>query len=463
MGEEKLEIIDVHTHLFNLNHLPVRGILQSYGIPYPVAVLAAILLRQFTNKPRKRNFDSSLFNELESSFPLELLNAKENTVIDHISVNTRQDTFFDPMFQFHLLEAIEKGHIELEPDLKSFAFGNQGLAEDWDSKIYSIVKKILDLIKDGFEYIKWFFFMMRSEEEILKMLISSYGDDVGHFVFHMMDPQYFFAGKPRLSMKSKIRRMKKFINRSNGRLIGFVAFNPKRRTKKGMELIKYALNNGFSGVKFYPPMGYRASQNDEDIDGYYKIPNGQKIEQRVLNFFRFCVNEERDVPVFTHCTPSGFQAKPYKKSGVSSDPRFWENLLKMPGMKNLRLCLGHAGGEKGWASGSEEVFENSYAYKVYQLCINYPNVYCEVGFLAHIKNDDEKKNFINRLVDLFTRNEGEFHFADKIMYGSDWHILFNDGLQVDYHKEFLEIFQNETLSKFKQKFFSLNAKRYLKL
>lgn len=462
MNTTKLSIIDIHTHLFNLNYLPVRGILQSYGIPYPVAALTAFLLKQITDNP-KNKLNKTFFDEELDSFPIELLKADDDDIINHLSMNVSEETFFHPTFQLHLNNAIIQGYIDIDDESKSFIYGEEKFSFEFiQQKIFSIVKKILELLKDGFDYIKWFFFMMRSEDKILNMLLSSYSNDVDQFVFHMMDPRYFFPGKPRLSMKDKIKRMHKLIQENENKLIGFVAFNPKRRTKKGIELIEYALKKGFKGVKFYPPLGYRASQNEKQIKEYYDIPNGKKIEARVSNFFEYCVDGNRDIPVFTHCTPDGFEAVPQKNSGRSSDPIFWENLLNKPGMKNLRVCLGHAGGEKGWAASNEEDFINSYAYKVYQLCIKFPNVYCEVGFLAHIKNDSERKNFIKRLQNLFSKKEGDFHFAKKIMYGSDWHILFNDGLQLDYHKEFINIFRSDILCDYKQDFFALNAKRYLK-
>ncbi|WP_062060667.1 amidohydrolase family protein [Aquimarina longa] len=457
------KIIDVHTHIFNLNYLPVRGVLQAYGTPYPIAVAVAFIFRQFTNKPSSIKSDKRFFDESLDSFPLEYLKADEAIVINHIASGVSREIFFHPTVQDNIQDAIDQGYLSLDDESLTMVKGLKEIDIDIDEKIFRIIKKVLALLKDGFHYLKWFFFMMRSEKSIVEMLLRSYGDDVDHFVFHMIDSHHFFNGRSRLRIKDQINRMKALMDKHNGKLIGFVPFNPKRRTAKGIKLVKYGLDRGFTGVKFYPPLGYRATSNEECIAGYPDVKNGRKLEKRIHNFFRFCVKEGNDIPVFTHCTPTGFQANPKEKSGRNADPMFWERLLSKPKFNTLRVCLGHAGGEQGWETANDADFDQSYAKKVYELCITYPNVYCEVGFLAHIKKGVPRQNFIKRLQDLFLRDEGEYSFFDKVMYGSDWHILFNDGIQLAYHKEFLSIFENAILKDYKEQFFFLNAQRYLKI
>lgn len=460
MENQKLEIIDIHTHIFNLNSLPLRGILQAHKVPHSLAATVALLFKMLTKKSHNRSHKETFFNENDDAFSLELISANEDTVIEYLSHQVTDDMFYNPSFQKKLELTIIEDNLKLDDDLLAFLFNDKSTNNFAPSNMISrIVRKIFDAIKDVFHYIKWFFFMARSEEKIIQKLYDSYGKDINKFAFMMMDADHFFEGRARLSMKQKVKNMRHHIRNNSGRLIGFVAYNPRRPNNEGMFIVKDAIENGFSGVKFYPPLGYRASQNDKQKHNYPNVFNGGNVEKNVNTFFEYCL--KYDVPVFTHCTPEGFEAIP-KKSGVQSDPIFWEYRLKEMEQTDLRLCLGHAGGEEGWATKSDEKFRKSYAYKVYELCTTYPNVYCEVGFLAHIKDETEKNNFIQRLQNLISSNKGKYDFGKKIMFGSDWHILFNCGLELNYHKRFIEIFSNPILSDYKVDFFAENAKRYLK-
>src|SRR5690606_17743975 len=159
------------------------------------------------------------------------------------------------------------------------------------------------------------------------------------------------------------------IQNSNGKLIGFFPYDPFRKNQ-GLEVLKASLKAGkFKGVKFYPPMGYNTCSNKDEW-----------INEINMKLFTFCAGN--GVPIFTHCTPTGFEVR--KGSGINADPRHWENILE--NFPDLKLCLGHAGGVEGWFQklGANEDFpKNSngniyYAETVYNLCTRFKNVYCEV-------------------------------------------------------------------------------------
>ena len=128
-------------------------------------------------------------------------------------------------------------------------------------------------------------------------------------------------------------------------------------------------------------MGYRPWDNVED-----------GLQQRVSDFLHACV--EWDVPIFTHCSPRGFQAK--KGWGLNSNPKYWANALAQETLKGLRLCLGHAGGGKqkntfdgneleswGWNAQTPDQWDHddNFARTVVDLCRTYENVYCGTGHL----------------------------------------------------------------------------------
>ena len=102
--------------------------------------------------------------------------------------------------------------------------------------------------------------------------------------------------------------------------------------------------------------------------------------------------------------------------------------------------------------------------EAHKLCLNYPNVYCEVGIHYQVANAALAARFAARMQELATHpcKDGKHTFADKIMYGSDWFmpILEPPGTYLD---AFLRIFQTKELGCYYDRFFSKNAMAYLKL
>ncbi|WP_178988503.1 amidohydrolase family protein [Winogradskyella schleiferi] len=467
------KIIDIHTHVFNLNYLPIRGVLQAHGVPKKAAKILEIILLKLTNSSYfedKSNYDYKfLLDDTIPNFSQSLLDLSDKDVCrdlieravlhpdigSNVKIRVALESLnFDDFESSSLFQ--NKWYIDLQDANLNFTVGN-------DRWLVSKLAYLIDKFMSGFYHLKWFRFMMRSEKYIYNNLIQNY-DNIGLFIFHMMDADKFFHGKRKhsatagFSIDYKIEKMQKLIKHSEGKLIGFVPFNPKR--KDGLKLVVEALKfDGFKGVKFYPPLGYRATLN----------PNNT-IEKRIDKFFKYC--ETNNVPVFTHCTPTGFEAVP-KVSGLNSDPYYWEQLLKT--YPDLILCLGHAGGVEGWFDPFEEnqLFPReidangndilTYAEKVYNLCISYKNVYCEVAFLDHVHNTEQKKNFKKRLKYLLELQTPNYLFKNKIMYGSDFHILFNHGIQYNYHDQYLEILKDIALQELIDKFFFKNAEAYLKI
>lgn len=179
-------------------------------------------------------------------------------------------------------------------------------------------------------------------------------------------------------------------------------------------------------------MGYRAAGNTDAA-----------IEASCDAFFSYCV--ANDVPVFTHCTPKGFQAR--AESGANGNPRYWK--LALEKHPQLRICFGHAGGgrqkngivdSRGWvAQGGEWHSDGNWARAVVELCRTYENAYCEFGHLDALIGESKKEreafvmNFIREMKD----SSGSNPFARKCMYGSD-SVMPN---MLRHTKDFLEAFR----------------------
>ena len=458
-------IIDVHTHIFNLKYLPIRGVVESFKVPSVVAIGIEYILLKATDESNLNGFTKG-FLKLDNNandFSRQLDSLVDDEIAEDIAARINEETFLSPEVQDAIIHFENQESYGLDDStnyLEELSLV-KGKESEMALFIFRRLKKLLLGYQKIKHHLKWFRFMMRSEKTIYKNLNKDYGH-IKTRVFHMMDPMFFFSGKPTFSIEEKIEKMQYFLKKTNHKMIGFVPYNPRRDNH--LEIVRDAIQNkGFSGIKFYPPMGYRPAQNTKLGDDYApNVKDGALMENRIVKLFEYAVDKR--IPVFAHCTPDGFEAVP-GESGRNSHPKFWEELLYQHKFSKLKICLGHAGGADGWFARTEEKFDNSFAKGVYELCTTYENVYCEVGFLADIKDASSLPYFRKRLQKLFEKDveESKYDFKKKIMFGSDWHILFNHGIHKRYDKAFDRLFNADILKDYKEDFFSGNAKQYLNL
>ena len=241
-----------------------------------------------------------------------------------------------------------------------------------------------------------------------------YYPDTTHFVVHMMDMDSFYAGSSKLNyVKDQIPRLAAMARQSQGRLLPFVAFDPTR--SDAVAVVSNAVQtHGFRGVKFYPPSGYRPLHNTED-----DVPPGTDpahVEAMIRNLYDYCTGE--GIPIFTHCQPEGMDARP--GSGGLSHPYGWRDVLReYPG---LRLCIGHAGGEPAWFKAGLSDEDAEWRRETVRLCCEYEHVYCEVGHLDDLTDVAARQRFGSRLAEA-RETKGPYSFPDKVMYGSDYHLI----------------------------------------
>jgi predicted TIM-barrel fold metal-dependent hydrolase len=326
----------------------------------------------------------------------------------------------------------------MTPAAEGFALDGNAPARDFTTLLSRLndvdVTGLFDTVGD---FIRWVGFLTHDEQSIMRQLFETYPVDL--YVHHMMDMQHYYSpGKCYYKFNAdQINRMRKLVEIGEGRLLTFVAWSPKRRND--VELVRETVTNGGAiGVKVYPPSGYQANEAMNDA------------------LWALCL--ERHIPVFTHCTSQGFEAK--AGFGVKSDPQFWRRVLERPHHDALRLCFGHAGGEDGWFAETEEDWNNSFAKQVFDLCVRYPNVYCETGYMDQILRPEARARFIARLVRCIREAPA---FASKIMYGTDWHMIERLDGHRDYFAAFEQAFAADGLREHAKLFFYANAVAYLNL
>ena len=242
-------------------------------------------------------------------------------------------------------------------------------------------------------YLEFFLTMLKSEKAVLKQLLSSY-DKLGagniQVLHMMMDMQlaYPVPKPPRYPFPEQLRKMEQLKQDNPQSMFGFSAFDPRRDNWR--QLADTAIAHGFLGFKFYPALGYLPIGNADPV-----------LESRVAAFFDYCI--AGDIPVFVHCTPIGFQTK--EKKGLNAHPKHWRALLEHERWRDLRLCLGHAGGGRasnlgvssaGWMADNDAEWRDAdnFARIVADLCATYPNVYCELGYITELLDDPTARELL---------------------------------------------------------------------
>lgn len=529
-------IIDMHTHMFNADYLPLRGIFWSRGVPDP---LNGWLARLAWGLTKTSQFESMKLTPLVFKPHTELIekahkkldgaHEDDPEIVDHyieVLAENAAKLFLHSQIKtnktFHRANKTQhptKLHLELKELFKEIhdEFGDLDSANDlnletieeidiqknlftietkawawsWGAGLRKMLRRFLHkamrFVEKSADLIDFIWNMTKTEEELLGRLQNYYADrDIPVTLVHyMMDMQFPYQnsrgrikdGTVKIEFyrdtnkyPSQLSQMQKLSKQSKGTLLGFSAFDPVRFLESGSskkDIIAHldkAIKFDMLGFKFYPPLGFRAATND--------IPG---MEYVVDVFLDYCI--EHDLPVFTHCTPEGFEISPASESGLNADPRYWRAALeKNESRHNLRLCLGHAGGgsyslksgyiSHGWVSSDPFQWESedNYAKHVVELCREFPNVYCELANIdtilhqaIHLKN--LKENLLKRLVD--ERDMGPHSLHDKIMYGTDWHMVGMVNDVIEYFDVLVALFNDPRLIDMIPKFFRSNALQFL--
>ncbi|MFG0231957.1 amidohydrolase family protein [Achromobacter sp. 413638] len=314
-------------------------------------------------------------------------------------------------------------------------------------------------------YLEFFLTMLKSEKAVLKQLLSSY-DKLGagniQVLHMMMDMQlaYPVPKPPRYPFPEQLRKMEQLKQDNPQSMFGFSAFDPRRDNWR--QLADTAIAHGFLGFKFYPALGYLPIGNADPV-----------LESRVAAFFDYCI--AGDIPMFVHCTPIGFQTK--EKKGLNAHPKHWRALLEHERWRDLRLCLGHAGGGRasnlgvssaGWMADNDAEWRDAdnFARIVADLCATYPNVYCELGYITELLDDPTARELlvanIERARAEAQQNGRPHDFLDKVAYGSDWHMPSMVDNTARYLDVFVDIMNRPAYAAHRDLFFHDTAMAYLK-
>jgi predicted TIM-barrel fold metal-dependent hydrolase len=480
-------VIDIHTHTFNARYLPIRNIAlaRRYDtLPFGLGYLLPDDLVVYVGKLIVEHAQLSKTNSPPQES--EALAAMDTAPVQSATV-AKRDKLAADLAATPRVQVLEDNGRKIKikrpktVDQKQIDRVARRLLGDKHTAGVGTLQKMDDAIPQSSVW-RFVHFLTENERSSRRQMTREEFPDVDLFVHHMMDLGPVYGQSPDRTQfidfnKDQVPRVRAFDRQSNGKFIHFTAFSPYRaKTSHGIDFeeawkpLEDALRQGAWGVKIYPPSGYRPIANSiprepwfvctlrQQWKARYEGYSSKKLDAVMLQFFQRCV--EKDIPVFAHCSYAEFQAA--KGYGArNANPQYWLKLLrKHPELRNLRLCLGHAGGPDYWfATGSYQ----QWGKDVVRLCTEYPNIYCEFGASDGIVGGEDPPNriiFANRILQCTNASPA---FAKKIMYGSDWFMPMDINPREKYLTTYRRVFLSPELRDMYKDFFCRNALQFLNM
>lgn len=299
------------------------------------------------------------------------------------------------------------------------------------------------------------------------------------------------------TMDQQIELYEKIVRLFEGKIHPLVAFNPLKEAlytgvdedeQRPFNIVKKAVEErGFIGVKLYPPMGFFPIDNTRRItdsnDPSYD--HREDVDKALIDLYNWCVDE--DVPIMVHCADSN-ESQPEYEYGKRASPEYWKDVLQIyPG---LRLNLGHFGHDvknSNYGPGWPDEYPTGWAWYIAKELMygsTYPYVYADTGY--HIDflppmwlqptGDTDIDDFtlslsllsnieyFDALDVLFYDSNLDGNVQERLMYGSDSHVLMVHPWYKHYANKFKEYFDNNwSNNNLTDAFLGLNALHFFGL
>jgi len=171
----------------------------------------------------------------------------------------------------------------------------------------------------------------RSQHDVFFNSLQRYYPEDTRYIVLPMDYSFMGYGSPIVPIEKQLEELASVRDTFPKQIIPFVHIDP--RHEGASEKIKYWITDrDFRGVKIYPPFGY--SPDDPKLDPIYA----------------FCESHGNGIPIMTHCSGATLRRKKLSKKEANKhcSPEHYKTVLTS--FPDLRLCLGHFGGDRAWES-----------------------------------------------------------------------------------------------------------------
>lgn len=276
---------------------------------------------------------------------------------------------------------------------------------------------------------------------------------------------------------------------------GYVAFDPLRqvyfdrgvdRAFDPLELVERAITEeGFIGVKLYPPMGFRASQNAdrlpvpcapgageacrtddrtypewlaEDLGPDFDVA----LDEAMDRLFGLC--DRLGASVIAHASEGNANGPGY---GRRSDPAYWLSVFNR--WPTLRVALGHFGGfnfHSNTLEAGPALPAASWEWTLGRYFARRPGapVFADLSYFVEMSDrSGERRTALAETLRLFIRTFDPD--CRQLMFGTDWTMLGQEAAYPTYTRDFETFFREEVQLDDARlhRLFAANAVRFLGL
>lgn len=197
--------------------------------------------------------------------------------------------------------------------------------------------------------------------------------------------------------------------------------------------------DGFAGIKLYPPMGFRPSGNGASGQGYPDhvekafgsgAAAGVEIDHSLEELWKLCLAE--DAPIIAHAASSNGSRRGY---GARADPSYWFPVIRRH--TGLRILLAHFGrfvdqaaemGPPTECSDDSLPFIRTWDAAVGRFLRNNPgsNLFVDLSYLSDLFSTKWRNHALAGFREYLRYDPDARH----VMFGSDWVML---GIEKGWH------------------------------
>jgi predicted TIM-barrel fold metal-dependent hydrolase len=486
-------IIDAHCHVFNAADLPIEGFAKKIMVPksaqtselvarfadYPGALEALVhaITVQVKRAAPDMQTEIDTIDEFEREPGKKPTNAwRQDEDRRHLRSALQLIWFNSEIFSERPLSLTEGIALEVAlEEIRLFLFqqiheefGKPVLTAEDRDVLSGLTPFQVDAMADELysredllgRYIRWALLYTRNRYELAEELDQLHGK-IGHksrivlMTPAIVDFSKWLEDEDQLSIQDQVDVMTRIACRRGGpRVHGFVGFDPLRQAlydhhrrspadmdpmaavRRAIEVNQIVVGDstrttgGLVGVKLYPPMGFRATDNRHLPDAsfnepaYLRSPDtglgsqiGSKLDAALSKLYTWC--SANNVPIMAHTSHSFGPNSDYEGR---ADPIFWADVIKQNAFPQLRINLAHFGhfNKAVQYPRPQNYVDECWEWTVGKILTSSAEVYADISSLGEILKTGSSR----KIVECMKAFKEHFPNSDeRLLYGTDWSMI----------------------------------------
>jgi predicted TIM-barrel fold metal-dependent hydrolase len=486
-------IIDAHCHVFNAADLPIEGFAKKIMVPksaqtselvarfadYPGALEALVhaITVQVKRAAPDMQTEIETIDEFEREPGKKPTNAwRQDEDRRHLRGALQLIWFNSDIFGERSLSLTDGLALEVAiEEIRLFLFqqiheefGKPVLTPEDRDVLSGLTPFQVDAMADELysredllgRYIRWALLYTRNRYELAEELDQLHGKINHKSRIVLMTPAIvdfskWLEDEDQLSIQDQVDVMTRIACRRGGpRVHGFVGFDPLRQAlydhhrrspaemdpmavvRRAIEVKQIVVGDstrttgGLVGVKLYPPMGFRATDNRHLPDAsfnepaYLRSPDtglgsqiGSKLDAALSKLYTWC--SANNVPIMAHTSHSFGPNSDYEGR---ADPIFWADVIKQNAFAQLRINLAHFGhfNKAVQYPRPQNYVDECWEWTVGKILTSSAEVYADISSLGEILKTGSSR----KIVECMKAFKEHFPNSDeRLLYGTDWSMI----------------------------------------